>query len=521
MPTRGVVYMTEIEQPHSQFFIDPAKEVGKLSHIIHSSGSTGLPKAVPVKHGNSITRSSVQFDPEDYGFTCLPLFHNYGLFTLNFAINSGIKAIFPSGERPLTGPSLVEGLKATRAKMLYCVPYTLKMLTEAKDGLEVLKSLKQVTLSGSSCPEDLGDMVVRAGVKVMNYYGTTETGNLMRRSDDEWNWLQLFPMFRDTIDFEQRGGADSDLYECVARPNHRLNGPPNRENGSYATKDLFQKHPTDPTKWKYVGRLDDTIVLSNGEKMNPTAIENQVRLSPYVSEAVVFGAERPSLGLMVIASEKAFQDHLPEQDVIKFISKAIEVGNQASPGYARISTDAVVVKTYGTTWPKTDKGNVIRAAFIRKFENDINSFYEEQERSVTRSLELRATGREAIDKAVREIVAAELKLEDPLTIDGSADFFSLGCDSLGAINIRRRLMKHIDTRGTRLNNGLVFENPTLNALTEHLVRLNEGKGQATQRPEQDLLVLLEKYSTFDLKPEKSIVGYNHPDLAAVLTQLSY
>jgi hypothetical protein len=428
--------------------------------------------------------------------------------------------VFPSGERPLTGSSLVEGLEATNAKMLYCVPYTLKMLTEAKGGLNVLKSLKQVTLSGSSCPEDLGDMVVRSGVKVMNYYGTTETGNLMHRSADEWNWLQLFPMVKETIGFEQRGGGDSDLYECVALPKHRLNGPANREDGSYATKDLFQKHPTDPTKWKYVGRLDDTIVLSNGEKMNPTAMENQVRLNPYVSEAVVFGAERPSLGLMVIASEQAFQDRLSEKDIIESITNDVELGNQESPAYARISNDAIIVKKYGTTWPRTDKGNVIRAAFIQKFENEIRYFYDEQERSVARSLEPLVSGRKAIEQAVREVVAAELKLEDPSAIDGSADFFSLGCDSLGAINIRRRLTRRIDTRAARLPNGLVFENPTLDAIVDHLVRLNEGQDQATRRPEHDLLVLLEKYSTFEAKPDKSIASHGMIFLANVLTLYS-
>lgn len=151
--------------------IDPGKEIGKISHIIHSSGSTGLPKPVPVKHGNAIVRSGVQFASTDFGFTCLPLFHNYGLFTLTFAIQSGIKGIFPSAERPLTGSTLLRGLKDTNARMLYCVPYTLKMLSEAEGGVEVLKGLKQVTLSGASCPEDLGDMVVRAGVNLMNYYG--------------------------------------------------------------------------------------------------------------------------------------------------------------------------------------------------------------------------------------------------------------------------------------------------------------------------------------------------------------
>ncbi|KAF2419583.1 acetyl-CoA synthetase-like protein [Tothia fuscella] len=478
------------------FNIDPQEQVGRLSHIIHSSGSTGLPKPVPVKHGNSIVRSGVQFEDTDFGFTCLPLFHNYGLFTLTFAITSGIKGIFPSAHRPLTGATLLKGLRETKAKMLYCVPVTLKLITEAEGGVEALRGLKQVTLSGASCPEDLGNLVVGAGVNLMNYYGSTETGNIMRRSADEWNWLQLFPVMAKTITFEKSGDENSDIYECVALPDHRLNGSPNREDGCYATKDIFRRHPTDPSKWKYIGRLDDTIVLSNGEKVNPVFIEDSVRLSPYVSEAVVFGAGRPSLGLLVIASEQSVRECLWEKDIVACISKELEIGNKSSPAYARISLEAVIVKKYGTNWPKTDKSSVIRPVFIQKFAPDIAAYYESLEQGTGESTEPRARSREEIENTIRELVMEELKIDDPAAINGSTDFFSLGCDSLGAINIRRYLTQRVETRGERLPNNVVFEHPTIDSMTEFLTRLCCGEQTVEKAPEQELIALLEKYRNF-------------------------
>ncbi|KAF1988941.1 non-ribosomal peptide synthetase/alpha-aminoadipate reductase [Aulographum hederae CBS 113979] len=485
-------------------FLDPARQSGKLSHIIHSSGSTGLPKPVEIRYGSSIIRSGVQFEPTDYGFTCLPLFHNYGLYTLNFAIQSGIKGIFPAGEQPLTGSRLLQGLKKTKAKMLYCVPYTLKTLTEAEGGIDVLKSLKQVTLAGSSCPESLGNLVSDAGVNIMNYYGSTETGNIMRRSPDQWNWLQLFPTVERTITFEQRGGEESDLFECIALPDHRLNGSPNREDGSYTTKDLFRRHSDDPTKWKYIGRLDDTIVLSNGEKANPVAIEDAVRQNPYVSEAVVFGAERASLGLLVIASERCAKEGLSDEDVIRAILKDVEIGNESSPAYARINGDSIIVKKYGTTWPKTDKGNIIRAAFVEKFSDDINRFYEELDQNTTQAAEELVNGYEDIEKVVRCTVAEELKMTDS-NISNTVDFFSLGCDSLGAINIRRRLLRKVDIKGQRLGNNAVFEHPTVDTLTQYLAKLNMGEVLEERRPEAELLELLDRYSDFSYKaPEVPI-----------------
>lgn len=43
----------------------------------------------------------------------------------------------------------------------------------------------------------------------------------------------------------------------------------NRPDGSYATKDLFLQHPEHTSWYKYVGRLDDTLTQTLGEKTNP------------------------------------------------------------------------------------------------------------------------------------------------------------------------------------------------------------------------------------------------------------
>ena len=37
----------------------------------------------------------------------------------------------------------------------------------------------------------------------------------------------------------------------------------------YATSDLLSPHPTKPGYWKVVGRTDDQIMHSTGEKTNP------------------------------------------------------------------------------------------------------------------------------------------------------------------------------------------------------------------------------------------------------------
>jgi hypothetical protein len=74
----------------------------------------------------------------------------------------------------------------------------------------------------------------------------------------------------------------------------------------YATSDLFRKHPTVPDHWLYQGRADNIIVFSNGEKLNPVSIEEEVGRSKFLKSALVVGQARfqPALILDPITHPK-------------------------------------------------------------------------------------------------------------------------------------------------------------------------------------------------------------------------
>lgn len=57
---------------------------------------------------------------------------------------------------------------------LYGVPLALKLLAETPEGLQVLKDLKLVTFGGSPCPDELGDLLVNEGVRLVGHYGLSE-----------------------------------------------------------------------------------------------------------------------------------------------------------------------------------------------------------------------------------------------------------------------------------------------------------------------------------------------------------
>ncbi|KAL7267096.1 hypothetical protein RUND412_010331 [Rhizina undulata] len=160
---------------------DPKVQGKKAAWIIHSSGSARLPKPV------NQTNEGVLF---------------FLLFTL-----------------PLTASNMIATWNATKPQIFYSVPYALKPLAEADGGVEMLKEARLVTFGGSSCPEEVGNMLVKAGVNLVSLYESTETGGLLssaRSPDDkDWNYLQINAGFAEFAEWEP---VSDNIFELVAAP---------------------------------------------------------------------------------------------------------------------------------------------------------------------------------------------------------------------------------------------------------------------------------------------------------------
>lgn len=233
---------------------------------------------------------------------------------------------FCNGDLPITGPSVLEAIEVTSSEVLFTVPYVIKLLAETDGAIPKLRELKEIVYGGASCPESLGDNLVSEGVKLGNYYGSTEGGFLMRYSKENWNWLQVIPAAVPHIRWEPEGGG---LYQPVVLPGWEALVTSNRPNGSFATRDLFLRHPMNPNVYKYIDRVDDIIVFSNSEKTSPIPLENAIRRSRYVTEAVVFGAGKSTLGLIVIASD--YTTGMTREEIISSIWPDVKKGNSLVP----------------------------------------------------------------------------------------------------------------------------------------------------------------------------------------------
>ncbi|KAL8734217.1 MAG: hypothetical protein Q9166_001703 [cf. Caloplaca sp. 2 TL-2023] len=134
--------------------IDKAKEAERLIIIMHSSGSTGLPKPIYTNH-NRYVQSINPVNPGTRDFMTLP-----------------ITIYFLNANLPLTRDNVNEAMTAARPDAVYAVPYILKLLAENPESIEVLRSCHEVMTLGSRCPDELGDSLVNQGVNLCNFLGS-------------------------------------------------------------------------------------------------------------------------------------------------------------------------------------------------------------------------------------------------------------------------------------------------------------------------------------------------------------
>ncbi|MGV7214199.1 AMP-dependent synthetase/ligase [Bradyrhizobium sp. UFLA05-112] len=100
---------------------------------------------------------------------------------------------------------------------------------------------------------------------------------------------------------------------------------------------------------KITDRMKDIIITSGGKNVTPSEIENQLKFSPYISDAVVIGDKRPYLTCLVMIDqenvEKFAQDHDIPFTNYASLCRAIEIQDliwreieQVNGNFARVET---------------------------------------------------------------------------------------------------------------------------------------------------------------------------------------
>ncbi|MFB3091331.1 MAG: AMP-binding protein, partial [Gammaproteobacteria bacterium] len=147
--------------------------------ILFTSGSEGSPKGVVLSHSNTLSNYAqvschINFTPQDIIFSCLPLFHTFGLNAgFLMPLFGGSKVfLYPTPLHYRTIPELIYELEATilfgsntffRAYARHAHPYDFHTLRYAVAGAEKLRDETQQT------------WMEKFGIRIYQGYGVTET----------------------------------------------------------------------------------------------------------------------------------------------------------------------------------------------------------------------------------------------------------------------------------------------------------------------------------------------------------
>ncbi|GAB7348311.1 hypothetical protein MBLNU459_g6290t1 [Dothideomycetes sp. NU459] len=482
------------------FAVDRKIDPQRRAFIIHSSGSTGLPKPIFQSHSACIANYSNGNGLR--AFLTLPLFHNHGLSTFFRAVYTGTPVALFNAQLPLSATNLVEALEIVKPTSFHGVPYALKLLSESERGIELLRQCKLVLFGGSSCPDELGDSLVRAGVYLVSHYGATEMGQLMTSfrtpEDKAWNYVRPSTEVAPYLHFAPRA---ENTFECVVLDGWRSKVTSNSDDppNSFHTSDLFQPHPDIPNAWRYVARSDDRITLFNGEKVLPIPIEHQIRQNVFVKEALVFGNGKALPGLLVVPSERGTK--LSKEEFIKQIWPSIVLANKRSEGFSQISEEMIEVLDTNTDYPATDKGTIIRAASYKRFSSLIDAVYKRFENGAGSGPSAKLTlSVSELESFLLQKIEARSNLK---SLAATTDFFDAGVDSLQAITIWAYLNKSLDVGKAQLGQNVLFEYPTVERLAQHLYGLRIGMTTKQEDETGIMQELITKYTQFERSSSKS------------------
>ena len=336
---------------------DLARAVGPedIYTIMYTSGSTGMPKGCVLTHANLAASVDILQGREllhgadDLVYLYLPLAHVFGLLVQLAACRMGTPIAFWGGDpqrilgelqeiRPTYLPTVprilekayglaVSGTDATTVQRAVEVAEAVRGLEESDVPPELAAEfdeydktvfararealggrVRETSIGAAPIAEEIPRFFNAAGVPIMEAYGLTEaTGLCATNTPKRW---RLGTVGQPFAGVELRVADDGELL---------VRGPVIFK-GYYKAAELTFGAITDG--WLHTGdlgtidhdgfvsitgRKKDLIVTAGGENVSPANLENELKLIPWISQAVVYGDRRPYLVVLLTLN----RDELP------------------------------------------------------------------------------------------------------------------------------------------------------------------------------------------------------------------
>jgi acyl-CoA synthetase (AMP-forming)/AMP-acid ligase II len=158
-----------------------ARDRGSNTVLIHTSGTTGTPKAAARSAGTAGAAAllglldAIPYRHDDVMYIPNPLFHALGLGVFGVGMGTGATMVLPDAFDPRRA---LEDMARHRATVASFVPVMLRRILDLDDPPDLdLSALRVVLVSGSALPRDLRRRAIdRFGEVLYDMYGSTEAG---------------------------------------------------------------------------------------------------------------------------------------------------------------------------------------------------------------------------------------------------------------------------------------------------------------------------------------------------------
>ncbi|KAH7925193.1 acetyl-CoA synthetase-like protein [Leucogyrophana mollusca] len=359
--------------------------------IVHSSGSSGAyPKPI-VWNARSQLQSCMlpQYGVHDlcgqiFAYHAMELFHASGLFFLSWLPSAGFILGTFAPATPATCPtaeSVFSEVEKIQPSYMFAPPALISKWSQDDEKVALLSKLRGLMYGGRFINKSVGDSLVSQGVKVYTLYGLTETGLVSPLLSEcqgvDWEYFSVTPhcaaKFMPTGDDTYELVVVQESYQELTLTNTEVDGK-----NAYATGDILVPHPTKPGLWKVLGRINDQIMLTTGDVLNPYYLEDTLCQHPDISAAVMFGRGKNCVGVLIELKEELkfdFADTAKRMQRLGDIWPKIAEANATAPKFAQLSKETVLFSEPARPFTYNMKGVAKRPLILQQYQPEIDALY--------------------------------------------------------------------------------------------------------------------------------------------------